>query len=100
MSDGLLPKCPIWENVQTFNGSTTSAQGCGGGFPCQADAVFVLSWKLTGFCLFTCKFDFPLACQGISQAGRQAGLEDLRSYLVTENFRVYDTLADGTFRLS
>lgn len=37
---------------------------------------------------------FVLACQGVSCAGGQAGLKDRRTGLLTESFRIFDSLAD------
>ena len=36
MDDGLLHTCPISADVTSYDASTTDAEGCGGGFPCQA----------------------------------------------------------------
>ena len=46
-ADGLLPPCPIHDDVQTLKGEQVQAlgaEGIGGGFPCQAGQVtlFVL----------------------------------------------------------
>lgn len=65
--DGLLPHCPIQEDVRTVSGSEAKALGAigvGGGFPCQ----------------------------GISSTGAGLGLDDSRSSLIKEAFRILDQM--------
>ncbi|CAK9054620.1 unnamed protein product [Durusdinium trenchii] len=64
MDEGLLHRAEIHPDVCTFDASKSSADGAGGGFPCQ----------------------------GVSTASIQKGLKDRRTQLVTHIFRVFDTL--------
>ena len=41
MSEGLLHKADVWDNVETFDGANSNALGAGGGFPCQARVVIL-----------------------------------------------------------
>ena len=43
MSDGLLHRAYLHDNVETFDGSGSSAIGCGGGFPCQAGFLILVT---------------------------------------------------------
>ncbi|CAK9072659.1 unnamed protein product [Durusdinium trenchii] len=65
MAEGNLPTGHIHGDVKTYHPTSSAARRAGaivGGFPCQ----------------------------GVSQAGAQAGLRDVRSSLVRELFRIYD----------
>ena len=98
IADGLLHPCPVHEmDVRDFDGSGSPAVGCGGGFPCQAlfSISMILYYDMT-YCviyiyiyLISISFHIP---QGISGAGNQCGLDDERSALLTESFRIYDTM--------
>ena len=84
MRDGLLHAGPIHGDVATFEaGPGCTARGCGGGWPCQATrpSVWRMLHEMGG-----------RAAQGISRAGRQAGLKDHRSNLLKHIFRIYDSL--------
>ncbi|CAK9008244.1 unnamed protein product [Durusdinium trenchii] len=65
MSEGNLPVGQIHEDVRSYHPTSRAAR--------FAAAI------LAGF-----------PCQGVSQAGAQAGLKDARSSLIKEVFRVYD----------
>lgn len=69
MHDGLIPGCPIWDDVRTL----------------RADALPVVPDIVYG--------GFP--CQDISVAGRGAGLGGERSGLVSEVFRLVGELRPG-----
>ena len=60
MTEGFLHAAPIHEDVKVFRASpTTPAEGCGGGFPCQAP-VPVTVVKCVERCLSACAFIFNL----------------------------------------
>lgn len=82
MSEGLLHHGPVFPDVQDFHGGDLPAAGVAGGFPCQADSIFLHVWS------FRCSF----ACQGVSTAGKQLGLSDARTGLLSHVFRIYDSL--------
>jgi site-specific DNA-cytosine methylase len=92
MSHKLLHRAEIHSNLETFDGSTTGAVGAGGGFPCQAWAMFSHPGK-NGIQIL-----YPSSVQDISQAGNQEGMAGARSSLVKHVFRVFDTLAKGQLR--
>lgn len=47
MRDNLLHKCPVFDDVSTFNASGMKAAGITAGFPCQASpAPFIPNWHL------------------------------------------------------
>ena len=88
MKDGLLPKCRIHDDVNTFEptGVECEAEAISAGWPCQAPALGdVERAKFVSHCLPT-----PTATQGISSAGNQAGMSDKRSCLITQTFRILD----------
>ncbi|CAK9036027.1 unnamed protein product [Durusdinium trenchii] len=64
MSEGLLHHGPVFPDVQDFHGGDLPAAGVAGGFPCQ----------------------------GVSTAGKQLGLSDARTGLLSHVFRIYDSL--------
>lgn len=64
MLQGMIPHAAIHSDVCSFDGSHTSAAGLCAGFPCQ----------------------------GVSSAGLQGGLTDSRSALITQVFRVWDSM--------
>lgn len=86
MDEGFLHKAEIHDDIRTLKVSKeTEAEGCGGGFPCQAR--------------FSCKahlfkkFDVHwLYCQGISCGGSQGGLDDPRSSLLRKVFATFDKM--------
>ncbi|CAE7351076.1 scrFIAM [Symbiodinium sp. CCMP2592] len=73
MKEGCLPVCKLIPDIvgYTPSGRAASAEALLCGFPCQ----------------------------GVSQAGDQRGLNDDRSGLIKEAFRVYDTLGNGKVML-
>lgn len=103
MADGLLHKAEIHEDVCSYNAATSGAQGCGGGFPCQARVgcfqriVTSTRSSLSQTCHFPNCLEqswilFMSCGQGVSTAGKQHGLSDPRTKLVHPIFRVFDTL--------
>lgn len=91
MADNALPTCKICDDVTSYRpvGPALDAEVVTAGFPCQAShfsphlqAVHIGVELLAEFVL----------AQGVSSAGRQAGLRDERSRLVAEPFRVWDLL--------
>lgn len=94
MSEGLLHKADVWDNVETFDGANSNALGAGGGFPCQARVVVlsVSSHFFVNAVLELLRLIINLLDQGISQAGFQLGLSDSRSVLVKHCFRIFDSL--------
>ena len=64
MTQQLIPDAAIHSDVRFFDGRKTSAVGIVAGFPCQ----------------------------GVSSAGLQGGLSDARSGLITQVFRVWDSM--------
>ena len=91
MREGYLHQAEIWKDVSEFQASPdTLAQGCGGGFPCQAAVICFIhelnAWQNRPLANLTC------AWQGISCGGKQRGLRDPRSSLLRHVFRVFDTI--------
>lgn len=110
MADGSLPKRRIVADVRDYTpvGDEIDAECVAGGFPCQ---VMASEMKENSSMFFQQNpFSHPLkrafeiflssqsskpkvcSCQGVSQAGDQAGIRDDRSSLVKEGFNTYDKL--------
>ena len=92
MSEGLLHKGKIWEDVTTMDASNSSAVGAGGGFPCQAGDVFSRWFSIVLSNWLNFSVQTSIVCQGVSCGGLQEGLNDDRSALVVHTFRTYDSL--------
>ncbi|CAE7208413.1 ydiP [Symbiodinium sp. KB8] len=73
MKEGCLPACNIIPDIMGYTptGQAASAEAVLCGFPCQ----------------------------GVSQAGDQKGLDDERSGLIKEAFKVFDSLQHGKIML-
>lgn len=85
MAEGNLPHCDIKSDIKTYTpaGLDTLAEALLGGFPCQAS---IPVWWIQNLLL-----RLNVSCsQGVSGAGDQNGLDDLRSGLLREIFRVGD----------
>ena len=76
ISDGLAPEGPLFMDVEAFNLSDIGAEvdGLVGGFPRQAPFAYNRDFRW----------------QGVSRAGKQAGMSDCRSSLVQHFFRLWD----------
>lgn len=97
--DQCLPLCSISEDVREYSPKWAhqEAELVAAGFPCQASCFKLQVMRLcTYHCFLEFKVDLPLL-QGTSVAGAQRGLEDSRSSLVKEPFRVYDELEKPFF---
>ena len=95
MADGCLPKCPIHGDVRTYSieGKAAQAEALLAGWPCQA-GLYIFDFEVMAVHPWSPCFDSgALFCwQGISVAGQQEGLNDSRSGLITEIFRVWDEM--------
>ena len=90
--DGVLPVCSIYRDARTYipAGHERYAEWVTAGFPCQARQWLILIfWEQMWTPFPKCVSHF---LQGVSTAGFQRGLDDTRSSLVSEPFRVFDAL--------
>ena len=103
MAQNLLPTARIHNDVRAFSAKGSKARGVCAGFPCQAgwlslDLNFTLICDVFPFAVCS-KFGLKnYFAQGTSGAGAQRGLQDDRSNLVCEVFKIYDSLDDPARR--
>lgn len=102
MAQNLLPTARIHNDVRAFSAKGSKARGVRAGFPCQAgwlslDLNFTLICEVFPFAVCS-KFGLYYFAQGTSGAGAQRGLQDDRSNLVCEVFKIYDSLDDPARR--
>ena len=95
MMEGSLPQCAIMPDVCGYHPSQSAvdAEWLLAGFPCQA-SFSDQSRAVASLCASLIQLDRSLL-QGLSQAGDQQGLDDVRSALVKEVFLVFDRMPNG-----
>ena len=92
----LAPMSHFVRRIVTYKptGTERTAKFITAGFPCQAAAVCSLLVKASSFLIVLEGKFAQMLLQGLSGAGLQLGLDDPRSALVRQPFRVFDELED------
>ena len=104
MADKSLDECPIKDDVVGYapEGVAARAEAILAGFPCQVFALEPVSSFTNLLYVFLSQccsawnlFNVLCLAEGVSCAGSQKGMGDVRTRLLREVFRVWDLLPKG-----